>query len=401
MDINLSLAGIQDVLNNCLDVREFKHNENSAGTGDEVISTMGLVPKFKTSGWPQSALNDLEVGPFWIDVYENSQPDASSTSRGTTTLDTPGTVAAVSQPGVKAWTEISWTSARIAASNRIIGGRPCHLLTPFERQAALSLIMKSGQWGQQRGNNDEGKDIRDADEWQNYGLDANAGDDQLTGTGPASWWHNGIPGRGIHNKVANLSEWENCRVESGLIRPKAYLAGATTAGDTYIDYDDNSNGDGTDVCQLTPGTYTITDATNGNEDVTVSRVIITGRFSGRLILSSATTLDHIDNAVIQLKTAVDLCSGATAGWADIGKLLEDATGKYMALPDFSDTTTNAATYLDQAYKYDNSDSRALNRCGSWTSGVLARSGLLVAANNAPSSTGALRGFRSALSIGNL
>jgi hypothetical protein len=389
------------LLNLPLDVREFKHNENSAGTGDDVSSVMAYIPKFKTSGWPQSALNGLEVGGFWVDVYENSQPDASSTSIGGTTPDSPGTVAGCSRPGVFPWTSISWVNARIAASNRVIGGRNCHMITPFERFAILSLIMRSGQWGQQRGNNDEGKDIRDADSWESYAQFANDGHYCLTGTGPASFWHNGLPGRGIHNLVGNIYEWEDCRIESGLIQPKAYLAGATTTGDTYIDYDDNGNGDGVDVCQLTPGTYTITDATNGNEDVVVERVIITGRFTGRLFLSAGMATDHIDNAVIQLKTAINLCNGATAGWVSIGKLLEGADSKYMALPDFADTSTHAATYLDGGYRYDNSDSRALRRCGRWGDGSLARSGLLVSTSSLPTSTNASISFRSALSIGNL
>lgn len=403
MDIDLSLAGIQDALNSCLDVREFIHNANSAGSGDDVSSVMAFVPKFKTSGWPQAALNGLEVGGFWVDVYENSQPDASSTSVGTTTLNTPGTVAGCSRPGVVPWHSISWENSRIAASNRMIGGRNCHMITPFERFAILSLMMKSGQWGQQRGNNDTGKDIRESASWENYAIDdpTHGTGRMLTGSGPAAFWHNGLPGRGIHNLVGNIYEWEDCRIEGGLIRPKAYLAGAVTAADTYIDYNDNGGGDGVDICQLTPGTYTITDAVNGNEDVVVERVIITGRFTGRLILSAGTASGHGDNCVIQLKTAVDLCSSGAAGWLSIGKLLEDATGKYMGLPDFSDTSTHAATYLDDGYRYNNSDSRALNRCGYWTTGVGARSGLFVFTHITPSGANTDRGFRAALSIGNL
>jgi len=100
MDIPLSLGGIQSILNSCLDVRDFIHNSKSDGSGDDVISTMAFVPKFKTSGWPQAELNGLEVGGFWVDVYENSQPDATSTSRGSTSSNSPGTVAACSRPGL-------------------------------------------------------------------------------------------------------------------------------------------------------------------------------------------------------------------------------------------------------------------------------------------------------------
>jgi hypothetical protein len=201
--------------------------------------------------------------------------------------------------------------------------------------------------------------------------------------------------------VANIYEWEDCRIESGFIQPKAYLAGATGAAATYIDYDDNGLGDAAYIHQLTPGVYTITDATNGNENVTIERVIITGRFTGRAILASATTLAHIDNAPMQLTTAVDLSDGASAAWAAIGKLLEDATGKYMCLPDKADTTTHASTYLDSWYKYDNADSRALARCGYWGDTTKARSGLFVTTDYMPTNAYYVIGFRVALSIGNL
>ena len=401
MDIDLSLGGIQAALNSSLDVRDFIHDDGSGS--NNVVSSMAFIPRFKTSGWPQAALNGLEVGGFFVDVYEASQPDASSISRGSTSANVPGSVAACSKPGVVPWTDIDWLNARIACSNRTINGRDCHLITPFERFSILSLIMASGQWGQQRGNNNNGKDIRDADSWENYGIIDPVKEDYriLTGSGPASWWHNGLPGRGIHNLVGHICEWEDCRIESGFVQPKAYLAGATAASATYIDYDDNAGGDGVDVCQITPGVYTITDATYGNEDVTIERVIITGRFTGRAILASATSLQHLDNALIKLKTAVDLCDGEATEWSAIGALLEDATGKYMALPDKSDTTTYSATYLDQYYKRDDGDSRALRRCGSSSRTTKARSGLFVFTADTPTVVHYSIGFRTALSIGNL
>lgn len=390
-----------------LEVRDFVHNSESDGSGDEVISTMAYVPKFKTSGWPQSALNGLEVGGFFVDVHRCSMPDASSTSEseGGTDSDTPANVAATSRPGVVPWADIGWTNARIAASNRVIQGRSCHLITPFERFAIMSWVMASGNWGNIRGNNDDGKDIRDADSWENYGIQDGfytADYRTLCGSGPASWWSNGIHGAGICDLVGNIREWEDCRLESGLVQPKAYLNGAVTSGDTTIIYDDNSNGDGVDVCQLTPGVYTIADdGTHGAEDITVTRVIITGRFSGILVLSAGTSADHDDNTEFQLKTAVDVCNGAADAWHTIYSLLEDATGKYMALPDISVTSDGySSTYLDEWYSRDNSDSRALSRCGAWTYGSKARSGLAMTCHDAPTATGAVFGFRAALSIGN-
>jgi hypothetical protein len=411
MDIKLSLGGIQDLLTASLEVRDFVHNSESDGGGDDVISTMAYIPKFKTSGWPQSALNGLEVGGFWVDVHKCSQPDASSTSRGTTTANTPGDIAACSRPGVVPWTDINWQNARIAASNRVIQGRNCHLITPFERFAIFSHIMASGNWGNLRGNNNNGKDIRDAAEWKNYGILDPVKPDYRTlcGTGPASWWSSGVPGAGLADLVGNIYEFEDCRLESGLYQPKAYLNGAASVDDTSIEYDDNGGGDGVDICQLTPGTYTITDAGNGDEDVVVERVLITGRFSGILILSSGLTLDHGDDCEIQLKTAVDVTSVAKTGleldsgsYLTIYSLLEDATEKYMALPDFSVTSDGySSTYLDSGYAYENEDSRVLTRCGYWHRGPHARSGLFVDCRYSPSTAGSVVGFRAALSIGSL
>ena len=262
--------------------------------------------------------------------------------------------------------------------------------------------MKSGNWGNVRGNNNNGKDTRDADAWGNYGIfdPLQAAYRTLAGSGPASWWSGGVIGQGIHGLVGNVYEWEDCRIESGLIQPKAYLAGATAAAATYIDYDDNAGGDAANIHQLTPGIYTITDATNGNENVTISRVIITGRFTGRAILSAGMATAHLDNCLMQLTTAVDLSDGEVAGWAAIGALLEDATGKYMALPDKADTTTHAATLLDSWYKYDNSDSRALVRAGRWSRTTRARTGLFVTTDYTPVNVYSFLGFRGALSAGN-
>jgi len=388
---NLS-ATIQAGALSALDVRDFIHDDGS-GTNN-VISTMAFIPKFVTSGWPQAALNGLNVGGFWIDVYKNSHPAATSIARGTAAPDTPGAMAATSRPGVSLWEDISWISARIAASNRTINGRACHLVTPFEKFAAMSWIMKSGNWGNVRGNNNNGKDTRDADAWGSYGIfdPLQAAYRTLAGSGPASWWSGGVIGQGIHGLVANVYEWEDCRIESGLIQPLGYLAGAATAAATYIDYDDNAGGDAANITHLTPGIYTITDATNGNEDVTVINVLPTGRFTGRVILSTGLASGHGDNCAIQLTTAVDLSDGEVAGWAAIGALLEDATGKYMALPDKADTTTHAATLLDSWYKYDNSDSRALIRAGLWNAATQARTGLFVRRTRRPRSRAATSVF---------
>ncbi len=406
MDIDLSLGGIQDILSASLEVRDFIHNSESDGSGVDVTSTMAMIPKFVTSGWPQAAHNGINIPSFWVDVCESCQPDASSASMGSTSPDAPGTVAACCRPGVVPWTSISWPSARIAASNRVINGEACHLLTPFERFGILSWIRKSGNWGQVRGNNNNGIDLRDADNWGNYGvMDATVSGRCLAGSGPASWWSNGIAGAGLADLVGNIFEWEDCRMEGGIFQPKAFLNGVRAAGDAYLYYDDGGLGDGVNICHLSPGICRITDAVNGDEDVTISYVSPMGRFAGVAKLSAGMIYNHGDGCQIQLKTALDISSISKTGlasgvgaWKTIGKLLEDSAGKYLALPDFSDLSTNYSTYLDSAYAYSNGDSRALQRCGYWSSGAYARTGLIANFRISPSDVYSSVGLRSALAI---
>ena len=131
-------------------------------------------------------------------------------------------------------------------------------------------------------------------------------------------------------------------------------------------------------------------------------VLPTGRFTGRVILSAGLSSNHGDDCAIQLKTAVTLVSGAQGGnYLAIGKLLEDATGKYMALPDESDVATHAAILLDSWYRYNASDSRALERAGYWVDTTQARTGLIVITSYTPAYTVYDLGFRCSLSEGNL
>ena len=86
--------------------------------GQTTASVMVYIPKFTTSGMPQAGLDGLDMGGFWMDKYEASQPDASASSVGSTSTNSPGTTAAVSQQGVVAWHTINWDNARLACENR-------------------------------------------------------------------------------------------------------------------------------------------------------------------------------------------------------------------------------------------------------------------------------------------
>lgn len=93
-------------------------NPDAYADGQTTASVMVYIPKFTTSGMPQAGLDDLEMGGFWLDKYEASQPDATASSVGSTTTTTPGTTAAVSQQGVVAWHTINWANAKTACENR-------------------------------------------------------------------------------------------------------------------------------------------------------------------------------------------------------------------------------------------------------------------------------------------
>ncbi|MGB3988232.1 MAG: hypothetical protein WBK67_00900, partial [Minisyncoccales bacterium] len=76
------------------------------------------IPPFDSEGFPDPNLNEIECGGFWIDKYQACMFDATNVSRGSSTVNDPGTHGAASKPGVVIWTNINWTNAKIAVENR-------------------------------------------------------------------------------------------------------------------------------------------------------------------------------------------------------------------------------------------------------------------------------------------
>ena len=76
------------------------------------------IPRFVTQGLPDANLNGILCGDFWIDKYLACQHDASNTSRGTVTPNSPGNNGAASKPHVVPWTDIDWHNAKLAIENR-------------------------------------------------------------------------------------------------------------------------------------------------------------------------------------------------------------------------------------------------------------------------------------------
>ncbi len=76
------------------------------------------IPYFVSEGFSQPALNGLLLGGFWIDKYQCCHPLATRFSRGTSSPNDPGTVAAASKPHVVPWTDINFWNAKKAVENR-------------------------------------------------------------------------------------------------------------------------------------------------------------------------------------------------------------------------------------------------------------------------------------------
>lgn len=94
----------------------FIHTDGAAGKSNSV---MIWIPKFKTAGFvAQPNLNNIQMGGFWVDKYQASQPDSTMASRGSTPANTPGAIPGVSQVLKVPWTNIDWANAKVACKNR-------------------------------------------------------------------------------------------------------------------------------------------------------------------------------------------------------------------------------------------------------------------------------------------
>ena len=87
-------------------------------SGNDLEIHQVWIPPFDSEGFPDPNLNEIECGGFWIDKYQACMFDATNVSRGSSTVNDPGTHGAASMPGVVIWTDINWTNAKIAIENR-------------------------------------------------------------------------------------------------------------------------------------------------------------------------------------------------------------------------------------------------------------------------------------------
>lgn len=324
----LSLAALRDRINAGTREVDVLHNSESDGSGTAVLSKMVYIPKFRipANTWGTFPTQDLKLGGFLIDKYPCSQPDATAFSRGTTTANTPGKVAATSQQGVVPWTDIDWNNSKTACENRVINGRTCHLVTMKEWATMCYLIKLLGH--DVRGNNYWGRDLRDADVFENYGVKdpllhsyaAGYSKDMarvLTGTGPVSWSHNGMA-NGVFDLVGNIYEWcdflINCGRYEAIKTAKINDADGITASDTAIVIDTVENP------ELWPATNGLVQvkAEGTNTDEYIRYANFTNNGNGTYTLSGCTrgqkgsvASTHADDAVVN--RIVDYCV-IPGGW---------------------------------------------------------------------------------------
>ena len=87
-------------------------------SGNDLEIHQVYIPEFLSEGFTEPNLNGIRCGGFWIDKYQACMFDATNVSRGSSTVNDPGTHGAASMPGVVIWTDINWTNAKIAIENR-------------------------------------------------------------------------------------------------------------------------------------------------------------------------------------------------------------------------------------------------------------------------------------------
>lgn len=149
---------------------------------DGDVHHMVWIPRFRIpanflgSGMPPA---DLRCGGFLLDKYQSSFLSYVG-----------GVLKPASLPFQAPDAFLTYQDAKKACARRVFRGRPCHLMTMDEWGDLMWLVRLLGH--ELHGNQDGLRDARDPDLWEYY---AEAGDTSLfiPGTGPLSWYHQGLP----------------------------------------------------------------------------------------------------------------------------------------------------------------------------------------------------------------
>lgn len=165
-------------------------NEQTFTTASGDTTRMVRIPRFIHDG--------VIYGGFWVDKYEASKANATSTAEGTSTVP-------VAQRNVVPWTNISFTTAKSNASHadrqisslgicKLVGSKEwtaLYLLGRFSKEKSLFSATATNGWNERGNTRDGNRDGRNSatrvcsDDPNQSGT----GDRCLTGTGYKSWGH--------------------------------------------------------------------------------------------------------------------------------------------------------------------------------------------------------------------
>jgi hypothetical protein len=155
---------------------------------------------------PQNMSYINKLNGYCIDQYEASMPSANSTTIGNSSdvalINNPGTMMAVSKPGVVPWVGVSANSARTACAN---AGK--HLCTSEEWLGAANIngIVYNLPTDLAASPNfcNTGDATNCVGHSYNYGDACNTGKNKIDG------WNNCTSAEGVYDMVGNVLEWTN------------------------------------------------------------------------------------------------------------------------------------------------------------------------------------------------
>ena len=311
-------------------------------------------------------------GGFWIDKYEVSRSDASSTAEGTSSMP-------VSKRNAVPWANVTLAEAKTAASARKIADiGECHLIKMREWYALYLLGRYTKEKGilgatatsgwNERGNTRSGQDGRNnllffcADDPTENGI---ISDRCLTGTGYKSWGHF-LDSTAVSNIGLGVSPGFGALVSADLVKDDGDGSGADTFDGDFQVYDLVGNvREWIDFTVTRAGNETIIDPSYQGANETLPFTLNNTFFAFRDIATSS------DTAAIDFEGLGLPIRGTNTNVTDVNGGAND--GKFITLS------------TEQQY--------GTVRGGSWTTNSSSRSPLYLNISTPPTTKENQRGFR--------